>query len=1384
MKKMHQMCINIRVTPPPEDSFYVLAVIVRMTVIPFSWTELWSFTLLQEKSNVVFFGENSMNKSFKVVFNKARGALMVVNEVTSCVQAKGTKTVIAAAVAALVAGGAVAADTQWKDAPEGLESVTDATWDTVKPENKFVWAPEGEQTAAGTFLSTNGKETFEGKLWVSGDSKAAQATGLAVSGADGNLTNAGTIYVTSGKNGVSYQNKGIWAGDGATATNEGVIVAKNAYGMTVGSEKNGAASKIVNKGTISVVETGAGMELGGASGSEGVNAGLISVGAPAEEGDGGTLRFGHGVLINTAGNTFTNKGTIDVADVEMKEEGKLSAIEIKDKANNTTVNLEAGSAVNGEVHIASGITGTVLNANGFQGELALNNDSKELTINVKDGADLHLKDGYGSIISDAVVENGKLTASIWQSYKDAEGKVASDNIFKKVSVKEDGVFNVKQLNSGGKDGADHDTLLVKGADWTLAGGALQVGGQNFTGNLKVGTASDESSFTIESGDYSYDTLTVAKKGTVTVEAGALTVGDLTLSDGTKTQNNALVYVEDNGSLIVNGTLSAKGKYTAQDDGKAGVYVTGDLTLGSNAKLDLSDDALTIDGELNAAQNQIFKATEGEDGTTTYTLAEGADKIVFTDGAGLLLSDNVSMTQEDFTKFLQGLEGSSWKGAAPDIVFTNVAFQGKVTFDTRLGYNAYATEVEAGEDAFDNKNTTTLKVDDDVAVGALKVDAGTKYVVLDHTEGKEFVFGGLGGNVITGVDHVTTITSNGEVTLGWDETSKGVVNAEKLVANKLSVSGQFEANDVEVKSGTVEELGSLKLESLTQAEDAAEGDTFEVSQGATLEVRYLAINTTLGEGSTLVLGDRLPVNPNARAPEDDVQYSEQIATVVRTPNVDTIVTTNADGRNLLKAVAGDKYDATKNVGLYVDDTIAVNSTAGKLLAGTLESVNDKNFGDIALGSNSVTVIDVSNFSADKAIFVGNKLHVNQESTILLKGADRIGSFKLIEGGTVNDVNVVNKVLENGETNAWLGYTVAQGTGENDGNTILNVAFDQNATKEEALSAFAESVLTTGSESLGVINAIGTVYNDNGTLSEVGEEALYEYMALPVVAGTYNAAYDAAEQVWNTVGAHNIARTPGKANGVWADVFYTANEAKGMYDDGYGYEADVYGGVLGYDYTAACGGKIGAALTIGTSDVDATGDFIGRYGNDADFWGLSIYASKDITDKMIVSADVTYLSLDNDINGSVAGASVDESIDSSVLSVGLRADWKAYESNAFEIVPHAGIRYAQIDVDDYREFDGESLDVLEMPVGVAFNGKFEAAGMKFVPTLDFTVVPQIGDTEVHPLNGDTLDVLNNTYNTTLGISAEYGDFTFGVAAKYGFGTDDRSNAGVKVNATYAF
>ena len=100
-----------------------------------------------------------MNKSFKVVFSKARSALMVVNEATSSIQAKGTKTVIAAAAAAMIAGGAVAAQPETGGANDVyvgtgvVHSLTGAAttskgnqiWD----ESKKVWKTAAEDAPLG-----------------------------------------------------------------------------------------------------------------------------------------------------------------------------------------------------------------------------------------------------------------------------------------------------------------------------------------------------------------------------------------------------------------------------------------------------------------------------------------------------------------------------------------------------------------------------------------------------------------------------------------------------------------------------------------------------------------------------------------------------------------------------------------------------------------------------------------------------------------------------------------------------------------------------------------------------------------------------------------------------------------------------------------------------------------------------------------------------------------------------------------------------------------------------------------------------------------------------------------------------------------------------------
>lgn len=183
------------------------------------------------------------------------------------------------------------------------------------------------------------------------------------------------------------------------------------------------------------------------------------------------------------------------------------------------------------------------------------------------------------------------------------------------------------------------------------------------------------------------------------------------------------------------------------------------------------------------------------------------------------------------------------------------------------------------------------------------------------------------------------------------------------------------------------------------------------------------------------------------------------------------------------------------------------------------------------------------------------------------------------------------------------------------------------------------------------------------------------------------------------------------------------------------------------------------------------------------GLSVYTGKNVADtSLYIGADLSYLWVDNDLKGTVAGASADESLDSTVFTVGLRADWTAYEG-AFNVVPHAGVRYTAIDVDNYRGYASDSINVVELPVGVEVNGTFEASGWKVVPSVDFTIVPQVGDKDVKTAVGN-VDVIDNLYNTTVGVEAVYGQYAFGLDAGYGFGSDDRQNATVKANFSYRF
>ncbi len=1278
-----------------------------------------------------------MNKTYKVRATRT-GALQVVSELTSSVAAIGTKTVVAVATT-MVAGAAIAAIPAEVPSGEDTQTVTTAIgWSDVANEKYQNFVFEGaEGTGNSALLSASESGIFAKTMFVIGDAKE-YGTGIWISGDKVTATNTGTIYVqgkvADSAAATSWQLHGMGAANGATAVNQRTIEADNAYGMYVG--KGSGSSTIINDttGVIRVTTQGAGMELGAASGNKAINRGTITVEAPAADKINDYL-FTHGVLIQeSSGNEFTNYGTIDATN-------GTSAIEVKKTGTkNNTINLEAGSRVLGLVHVDADATNTTLNLNGMQGNLLLQVDEvkdtgtgdtgtgdtgKHFTLNVNDGADVTLqttaeKNDVVSFIDVANIQNGRLTASIFQS------GTTLNNAFREVKIGENGIFNIEALNSrktGTAATAPADRLLLAyDANYKLEGGRLQVAGQDYTGALKIGTNSTtkgSGELTVVSGNYAFSDVEVAPKGTLTLEGGRLSVTN---------------------------TLKATGR--TQDSIRGAIQFTG--------------------GTLNIQGSQIFV----NKGTDTVANWDVTDVVDLMSGSGV-----VELTGDSFTYSLANLRKAQEtlnKGAKNTL---QVAF---VNGELVLGQNEALTGGQiaglylADQTATaDNNGSFSVSSNTDTTVAAVDFggkEASTGTVSITTNGGLAtgaLVLSGNNENVFAGLaDTTKTVDVTGALTLGNNTEASGNVNVETLQVDTLTVQGDFTAQTVELtgSDSTVQQGARLVLDTLN-------GSGKSMSVSGTMAVTNVAATVTVADGGELVLTE---------AGEGDTGISGTITaggitigtkSTGGSMSVFSLTDTTAEGITWL-TVSKDPRATAKSVisaSAFTDEdfdgirTIYYADATTKLSGSTNE---------VKIGANSAIVINAQAFSDTKAVIEGGVLTIDGGEGFLLN-AGQTGSILVSEtaGGSTN----VNLATDNFFVTATLGAV--------DGKTYITTAFNNDAFgDDQELAAAVEAGMNRDTANIAVFRAIGDAYGTtvegHSVLTADGQWAASEYVAAPVVAGTYNVAYDAAAEVTRAVMNHNVK---GEGMGAWADVFYASNEAKKIYG-GQGYSADVYGGVFGFDTVFSCGAKLGAALTIGQADADGERSF-SKYSNDADFWGLSVYTGKNVADtSLYIGADLSYLWVDNDLKGTVAGASADESLDSTVFTVGLRADWTAYEG-AFNVVPHAGVRYTAIDVDDYRGYASDSINVVELPVGVEVNGTFEASGWKVVPSVDFTIVPQVGDKDVKTAVGN-VDVIDNLYNTTVGVEAVYGQYAFGLDAGYGFGSDDRQNATVKANFSYRF
>ena len=1421
-----------------------------------------------------------MNKSFKVVFSKARSALMVVNEATSSIQAKGTKTVIAAAAAAMIAGGAMAAQSTEKTIVIDTDTtVAGGTWSAVTGAKQ-----ESVTIKAGTVKLEGYNDAYDvqvlgGSVVIDGSKntgtwdKAGLVGYNAVKGASGDeptdskttLVKGATVTITDSANfGVGAHAKegykdAKFVFDGAQVTLAGSTNAKASVIFAASSsneEGNAVTLALTNGTTLSVAKDKFGVlntrKLVVDNAAINVN-GSLSVGAIAQGADTATLFAGNANKTSTATFTnstvnvgasgmfymddatledtaVTNAGTLGLADLTVKNSTLTNAA--KATLDPDTLTMKSGKLVNAGTFGTTADTKkvTIGNTDVLNGAAVVENSGKfNAKTVVVDGDGAFTNTAAGELIAGSVKINkgGKLTTAISTTTKGADGKETKVQNYQvaQTTVNEGGELAVTALNSEKFDGIVIYGNTTSAAKLTLNGGQVTYQGKVYQGNLKLGSKDAVGQLTLGNGDYKLDTLSVWH-GTIT-ENGSPVKSTATIGKNATLTVNALDLTK--GVLKNDGTLTVTGTATAQ----AGATVTnsGTINVGVASLISKVEEA---GSNFTATATEFGKAAGTAGGTIVDTSRTTAMKIGELNAikTALGITDSVKTTLLFANSSLVADDGKN-------LTFSDV--------DGTKSLNTVATS--------DNAAVTFSK---DSMLGALAFDSTkvtTDVTITGPSSGAVVLAGDASGNVFTGVASGKAVNVSGNVKLGAGidgvTDAKAINVANKLVvgqAAKLGIDTSVTAKDI-TNSGAITVTGSLAAASLA-------GGTVTLTGGDL----YVAGTAPKAETRARTFALRAAAPSAEETPKYETAFAVEtkVDTQGTTPNFVVFGTTDtAVKAKALKALESAEVSGSTAV-LYVDKHLSLAS--GAVALGAQAPTSN---GTLTSDINTAVVIDTQaiaahNYAPTEGLFTGvtanngtlsgNVVLTNLTNKAFTKNAD--GSFSMLLGDNVTvgadkvatdagfyiarfDAASKCLVVAADETElqnlkdagVYIAGAVAQDvrTMTNSGNQLVrdviygNAAHDAfRAAQDAKIDALAENGKALVTEA-GIDNAYFNTQKNRFDTTQLGDATLkaqlealnaqmdaienaagaYEVASLnaaanmAVAGGAFTTALDINDQVTATLNRRtslanlNVSRaevgiTP------WVDVFGTTNEAKRLYGSNAGYEADIYGAVLGFDYTASCGSVIGLALNVGTADGNSVGDGV-KVDNDTNFYGVSLYAARQFGD-FNVQADLGYTQTSNDLKTNGAYGAYSESLDADVFTFGVGTEFLA-SAGMVNVVPHAGIRLTTIDMDASKfGADYDKMTVYQLPLGVTFSGNFEAAGFKVAPMVDVSVVPTFGDKDaVASFIGQdvtTRVVDTNPVQAKLGVTAQSGAWTFGINYGLTAGGDDRMNNSLNANVRYTF
>ena len=785
-----------------------------------------------------------MNKSFKVVFSKARSALMVVNEATSSVQAKGTKTVIAAAAAAMLAGGAVAATT------DATLVITQADQITGQQKLKNDQVFQDLTIAAPT--NTTG---YYGALYVNGVSGASNSA-VTVSGLKF-LNNTTYTKAAEGKNQALYGQGGAAAVyrsnikfvdaqfTGNTAQGHGgalliatgtqspsekctveVAVTANKKAVYAGNKAGSGYTKYEDMGGFAYLRDASTLTLDVAQGSfltigeagAAQTAGLDSI---ASVGDGEQLKVTGGGSVTINGSTENFAGTITVesgSSLTMATGFGSRVTRQQIEANKTSGSDSATEAAESNLKLASvlsvesGASATINDVLEITGQTAATPQEGNTTNYQQAGTVVKVANG-GAFVVDGI----KVTS---HTYADKFAATATEKLG--VGVKTVGKGLIEVVGSGSAIVKNDVTVDGKSTMIKTGDGELKVNGAVVTAAAEMSGGSVKTSggfFDIQAGHVTAAKITnagttnvasgaaLALTGTGSVNSGTISIAGTNTTAGSLTVAKGADFV--NTGFISGSAKTENNKTTYTATGEGDVFVAGTFTNygtvdGKTVNGYIGANSLTVEegGVLNTKITDSYAVAK----TTvkgTFNLTElnssvsgkktdPKDQLVL---AGEMTLDGglVTLNGQEFTGNVQlGLSDGEPDATNATVAGATVAVKGardykasQITFRPK-GQSQGSDSTLTLENGYEG--TYTVGTLDAVGAGSVNVNGGTLNVDTKLTTNA------TGNNVFVGKDGtlaltktaigLTVATSGKTETFAVADAFKGVQNAGRVLVTGL------------------------------------------------------------------------------------------------------------------------------------------------------------------------------------------------------------------------------------------------------------------------------------------------------------------------------------------------------------------------------------------------------------------------------------------------------------------------------------------------------------------------------------------------------------------------------------------------------------------------